>query len=50
MKAVSVPSGAAPQKIPYLVSDDKSLVRTIYVAETAAGTTKDNAICLVIGG
>lgn len=32
------------------VTDGKSLIRTIYVAEVPAGTTRDNALCLVIGG
>ncbi|MCD8183986.1 MAG: hypothetical protein LUE99_13895, partial [Bacteroides sp.] len=51
VKDVSIPGSAAPQDIPsYSVSDGKSLIRSVYVTETAAGTTKDKVVCLVVGG
>lgn len=51
VSAVSVPSDAGTNDaLTYTCTDDKSLLRTIYIAEAEQGTNKDNNICLVIGG
>ena len=51
VSAVSVPSDAGTNDVlTYTCTDDKSLLRTIYIAEAEQGTNKDNNICLVIGG
>ena len=49
--SVSIPPDAGINSaLTYACSDGKSLIRTIYVAETEQGTSKDNNVCLVIGG
>ena len=51
VSAVSVPSDAGTNDVlTYTCTDDKSVLRTIYIAEAEQGTNKDNNICLVIGG
>ena len=51
VSAVSVPSDTGTNDaLTYTCTDDKSLLRTIYIAEAEEGTNKDNNICLVIGG
>ncbi|MCD8183145.1 MAG: hypothetical protein LUE99_08685 [Bacteroides sp.] len=49
--SVSIPSDAGTNgALTYSCSDGKSLIRTIYIAEKEQGTSRDNNICLVIGG
>ena len=49
--SVSIPTDAGKNSsLTYTCSDGKSLIRTIYVAETEQGSGKDNNVCLVIGG
>lgn len=48
---VSIPADTLNNlALTYNVTDEKSLIRAIYVAEVPAGTTRDHALCLVIGG
>lgn len=48
---VSVPADAGVNgKVTYTCTDNKSVVRSIYVAETAQGSNRNNNVCLVIGG
>lgn len=49
--SVSIPPDAGTNgALTYACSDGKSLIRTIYIAETEQGTNKDNNVCLVVGG
>lgn len=51
VSSVSIPADAginAP--LTYNCTDGKALIRAIYVAETSAGTSSTNNVCLVIGG
>ena len=49
--SVSIPSNAGTNgKLAYNCTDGKSLMQYIYVAETEQGSSKDNNVCLVIGG
>ena len=48
---VSIPPDAGTNgALTYTCTDGKSLIRTIYVAETPQGSSKDNDVCLVVGG
>ena len=48
---VSIPPDAGTNgALTYTCTDGKSLIRTIYVAETPQGSNKDNNVCLVVGG
>ncbi len=48
---VSVPADAgANGALTYTATDEKSLIRSIYVAETPQGSSRDNCVCLVVGG
>lgn len=49
--SVSVPADAGVNgKVTYTCTDNKSVVRNIYVAETEQGSNRNNNACLVIGG
>lgn len=49
--SVSIPPDAGNNSaLTYTCTDGKSLIRTIYIAEAAQGTNRDNNVCLVIGG
>lgn len=49
--SVSVPTDAGVNsKVTYNCTDNKSVVRSIYVAETEQGSNRNNNVCLVIGG
>lgn len=49
--SVSVPADAGTNSaLTYTCTDGKSLIRTIYVAETPQGSSRDNNVCLVVGG
>lgn len=49
--SVSVPADAGVNgKVTYTCTDNKSVVRSIYVAETEQGSNRNNNACLVIGG
>lgn len=49
--SVSIPPDAGTNgALTYTCTDGKSLIRTIYVAETPQGSSRDNNVCLVVGG
>lgn len=49
--SVSIPPDAGTNDaLTYTCTDGKSLIRTIYVAETPQGNGRDNNVCLVVGG
>ena len=49
--SVSIPPDAGTNgALTYTCPDGKSLIRTIYVAETPQGSSRDNNVCLVVGG
>lgn len=49
--SVSIPSNAGTNSaLTYNSTDGKSLIRTIYMAEAPQGSSRDNNVCLVVGG
>lgn len=51
VSTVSIPTDAVTNSaLTYPCTDEKSLVRTIYVAEAPQGTGRDDSVCLVAGG
>lgn len=51
VSSVSIPTGAGRNgSLTYTSPDGKSLLSSIYVAETEKGTTNGDQVCLVIGG
>lgn len=51
VSTVSIPADAGTNSaLTYSCTDDKSLIRSIYVAEAPQGTSKNDNVCVVVGG